>query len=285
MTSSPFTMLMPIYHGDNIAFVRDAYRSATTDQTLPPTYVVIVVDGPVSNDLSQWVEEVSEEPGVTVIRLPQQNGLANALNVGLKQVTTPLVARADADDISLPQRFAIQIPMLESGLDVVGSAIAEFDDDPDRVQAIRTVYTTQEAIAEHARLACPFYHPSVAFRREAVLRNGGYPSLPHMEDYLLWARMIMHGAKLGNSPEVLVHYRVGSGAYARRGGAEMARSEARLQRQFLAMHFVTRWQYMRNRIVRGGLYRLMPVVPRQFVYRLWMRLLRRGGQGLHNLAE
>jgi len=278
MTNPQFTLLMPVYHGDSAGFVREAYRSATTGQELPPTHVVIVVDGPVGKDLDRWVDEVAEDDAVSVIRLPQQNGLANALNVGLKHVTTALVARADADDISVPRRFAVQIPMLEGGLDVVGSAIAEFDDDPDKVLAIRTVDTTPETMAARARLSCPLYHPSVAFRRDAVLREGGYPSLPRMEDYLLWARMIMHGAKLGNSPEVLVHYRVGSGAYARRGGREMARSEARLQRQFLAMGFVTRRQYLRNRLVRGGFYRSMPAGLRQFAYRIWMRLFRGGRQ-------
>jgi len=278
MTGTPFTLLMPVYHGDKAEFARAAYHSATVDQELPPPHVVIVVDGPVGKDLDAWVDEVSEDEAVSVVRLPQQTGLANALNVGLKHVTTPLVVRADADDVSMPRRFAVQIPMLEGGLDVVGSAIAEFDNDPDKVLAIRTVYTTPEVIASRARLSCPLFHPSVAFRRESVLREGGYPSLPHMEDYLLWARMIMHGAKLGNSPEVLVHYRVGSGAYARRGGRGMARSEARLQRQFLLMGFVTRWQYLRNRLVRGGFYRSMPVGFRQFAYRLWMRLFRGGRQ-------
>jgi len=278
MNYSPFTVLMPVYRGDNLAFVRDAFRSATVEQQLSPSHSVIVVDGPVGSDIDKWVDEVGVSDEVTVVRLPQQNGLANALNVGLRHVTTPLVARVDADDISLPQRFAVQIPMLDGGLDVVGSAVAEFDVDPDRPQAVRTVCTTPDAIAKRARLVCPLHHPSVAFRADAVRREGGYPALAHMEDYLLWARMIMHGYKFGNSAQVLVRYRVGSGAYARRGGRDMVRSEARLQREFLAMGFVTRWQYLRNRLMRGGLYRLMPVGLRQFAYRVWTRLLRRGGK-------
>jgi len=278
VSTSQFTVLMPVYHGDNARFVRAAFRSATVEQQLAPSHVMIVVDGPVGSDINRWVDEISTTKGVTVIRLPQHTGLANALNVGLQHVTTPLVARVDADDISLPQRFAVQIPMLEGGLDVVGSAIAEFTDDPSQPQTVRPVYATPGVLAKRARLSCPLYHPSVVFRRAAVLREGGYPALPRMEDYLLWARMIMHGAKLGNSPEVLVHYRVGSGAYARRGGRDMARSEAQLQREFLAMGFVTRRQYLRNRLIRGALYRLMPTGLRQFAYRLWMRLLRRGGQ-------
>jgi len=285
MTNSQFTVLMPVYHGDNVAFVRDAFRSATTDQQLRPDHVVIVVDGPVVGAVDKWVDEVGAKDDVTVIRLPQQTGLANALNVGLKYVTTPLVARMDADDISLPRRFAVQIPMLDSGLDVVGSAIAEFEDDPNQVRAIRPVCVTSEEIARRARFACPLFHPSVAFRRDAVLREGGYPSLPRMEDYLLWAKMIMHGAKFGNSPEALVRYRVGSGAYARRGGHDMARSEVQLQREFLDMGFVTRGQYRRNRIIRGGAYRLMPAGLRRLGYRVWMSLLRLRGAKLRNLAE
>ena len=263
-----FTLLMAVYAGDDEAFVRPAYDSVTRDQQLPPTHVVIVRDGPVSDGVGHWLEEVSGDPKVEVVALENNVGLAAALNTGLSHVTTDIVARADADDISLPERFALQIPLIASGYDVVGSAIAEFTDDPKHPEVVRPVMTTQAEIERQARLECPFHHPTVVFRTSAVEAAGGYPHLRQMEDYPLWAAMLMNGAKVTNLPQVLVHYRVGAGAFARRGGKVLARSEAQLQKQFLSMGFTNRWQYLRNRIVRGPLYRHLPAGIRRFAYHL-----------------
>lgn len=268
-----FTLLMAVYAGDDETFVRSAYFSATQAQDLAPTSVVVVQDGPVNDGLTAWLKEMSADPKVTVVRLETNSGLAAALNVGLAHAPTDIVARADADDICLPQRFAVQIPLIEAGLDLVGSAIAEFTTNPDRPEWIRSVATTQAEIERQARQFSPFHHPSVVFRKQAVLRVGGYPELQQMEDYLLWARMIMGGAKLGNVSEILVRYRVGAGAFKRRGGAILARSEAELQREFLAMGFTTRWQYVRNRILRGGIYRYLPARVRRLAYHFWRGLV------------
>jgi len=269
MGTTPFTVLMPVYRMDDAGFARAAFDSATTSQQLKPERAVIVVDGPVGQSIGQWLDEVGQRDDVTVVQLPENGGLAHALNVGLQHVATPIVARVDADDICLPQRFAVQVPMIESGYDVVGSAIAEFDDDPNEPQAVRPVDTDPDEIRRNARMSSPLHHPSVVFRVDSVVQAGGYPELNRMEDYLLWARMIMRGARIGNAPEPLVLYRVGSGAYSRRGGAAMARSEAQLQRAFYAMGFVTRRQYVRNKLMRGAIYRLMPTGLRRVTYRVW----------------
>jgi len=269
-----FTLLMAVYANDDAAFFRAAYDSATRQQTRPPTFVVLVRDGPVGTDIADFLTEVESDPKVTVVRLEENRGLAAALNAGLERITTDIVARADADDICLPQRFAVQIPLVGAGLDIVGSAIEEFTDDPAVPGEVRHVRTTQNDIVRHARMQCPFHHPTVVFRKQAVLDAGGYPELPNMEDYLLWVRMIANGARVGNTDQVLVRYRVGAGAFARRGGRKLARSEAQLQKEFRAMGFTTRWQYVRNRLLRGFVYRHMPASWRQTGYHLWTRLRR-----------
>jgi hypothetical protein len=88
-----------------------------------------------------------------------------------------------------------------------------------------------------------------------------------MEDYWLFARMLANGAKPANVPEPLVYYRVGSGAYQRRGGRALLRSELALQRKLRADGFTSRGQYVRNVAVRGG-YRLLPWRVRRAAYRL-----------------
>ena len=72
--------------------------------------------------------------------------------------------------------------------------------------------------ARRARFRDPFNHPTVVYRRQAVQAAGGYQDLALMEDYLLFARMLAAGAEPANVAEPLVYYRIGAGAYARRGG-------------------------------------------------------------------
>jgi hypothetical protein len=168
-----------------------------------------------------------------------------------------VVARMDSDDISLPHRFASQLPLIEAGCDLVGSSLIEFGVDEDDIVGVRIPPLTQAAIRRRLRFADPFNHPTVVYRKSAVQRAGGYRDLPLLEDYWLFARMIEAGATVANIADPLVKYRVGAGAYARRGGWNLLRSEIVLQRQFRASGFITRSQYLRNLAVRGG-YRLVP---------------------------
>ena len=116
------------------------------------------------------------------------------------------------------------------------------------------------------RFRDPFNHPTIVYRKTAVLAAGGYTDMALMEDYLLFTRMVAAGARPANVAEPLVFYRVGAGAYARRGGAQLFRSELALQRRFRDLGLTTRRQYLRNVAVRGG-YRLVPELLRKTAYR------------------
>ena len=98
-----------------------------------------------------------------------------------------------------------------------------------------------------------------------MLQAGGYQFLPLLEDYWLFTRMIAAGATVANVAEPLVMYRVGSGAYDRRGGLRLLRSEIGLQRRLRREDFTTTRQMVRNLAVRGG-YRLTPVQLRRRVF-------------------
>jgi GT2 family glycosyltransferase len=270
-----FSVLLPVYAGDDAAHLERGFRSVTVEQTLRPDEVVVVRDGPVGDDVAAVLERLAEvtDVPVRVVPLPRNVGLARALEEGLAVCRHEIVARADADDISLPERFATQVPLVVSGHDIVGSAIWEFDDDEERRGLVR-VPPTGAAIAESARFRDPFNHPSVVYRRSAVAAVGGYDHLDLMEDYLLFARMLAAGAHAENVTEPLVLYRVGAGAYARRGGLRLLASELRLQRTLHTEGFVSTPQLVRNVVVRAG-YRLVPQGLRRVGYRRYTR--RRGG--------
>lgn len=266
--SEPFALLLCVYGGDQPDFVRHAFRSAVDEQTRPPAQVILVRDGPVPDELTRCLKELAttSPAPVTLVELENNGGLGPALDAGLAASDHDVVARMDADDIAVPHRFEVQLPLIEAGADLVGAGLLEFESDP-RISVGRRIPPCEpEDIARFARFHDPFNHPTVVYRRSAVFAAGGYQDFPLMEDYWLFARMIAGGAGTVNVGEPLVHYRIGEGAYARRGGVALLRSELRLQRKLRRYGFTSRLQYVRNVIIRGG-YRLVPERLRRAAYR------------------
>ena len=268
MTQLPFSVLLPIYAGDRPDYLARSLASVTVEQTRPPDEVVVVRDGPVSPELAQTLADLAATSSVPVVQVELQHneGLGRALDRGLAACRHDVVARQDADDISLPERFERQMPLIEAGADLVGAGLLEFGEDEHDVVGQRTPPTSRAEIRRSARFRDPFNHPTVVYRRAAVEAVGGYAHLPLMEDYWLFMRMLESGVVADNLAEPFVLYRVGAGAYARRGGPELLRSEVELQRRMLAAGYVTRMQYLRNVAVRGG-YRLVPEQVRRLAYR------------------
>lgn len=270
--TTPFSVLMAVYEKDDPDNFRRALCSVSSDQTLRPDQIVIVRDGPVGPGLTAVLDEVRNGMAVdhvpaAVVELPTNRGLALALEAGLKTCAHDVIARADADDISLPQRFAMMLPVFEERrLDLLGAAITEFAHDETQVGITRTLPTEPDVIARTARFRDPFNHPTVIYRRRAVVAAGGYQHLNKMEDYWLFVRMIQNGARVANLAEPLVLYRVGAGAYQRRGGTAMLRSELALQWLMLRAGFTSPLDTVRNLATRG-VYRLIPAPVRQRLYR------------------
>ena len=184
----------------------------------------------------------------------------------------------DADDVERPR------PVREAAAADRGGcrhrrarACWEFGTSVEEVVGRRTPPTDPDEIRRVVRFRDPFNHPTVVYRRSAVQAAGGYADMALMEDYLLFTRMVAGGAVPANLAEPLVHYRVGDGAYARRGGRQLLRSELALQRRFRELGLTTRSQYLRNVAVRGG-YRLVPESVRKVAYR---RLLANRSGGTH----
>ena len=264
----PFSLLLAAYGGDDPGFLRDAFTSSVQKQSRPPDQVVLVQDGPVPDELADTIRQLVADSPVRVDHLviEENLGLGPALDRGLAACEHEIVARMDADDVSLPTRFEKQVPVVEAGADIVGSGLLEFGSSVEEIVGRRTPPTDPEEIRRVIRFRDPFNHPTVVYRRSAVQAAGGYTDMALMEDYLLFARMVDAGARPANLAEPLVCYRVGAGAYARRGGRDLLRSELAVQRRFRELGITTRRQYVRNVAVRGG-YRLVPESLRKLAYR------------------
>ena len=264
----PFSLLISTWRGDRPDYLREAFISSVDEQTRRPAEVVLVQDGPVPDELAAEIQHLVETSPVPVshVEMPDNVGLGPALDAGLKACEHEIVARMDADDVSAPDRFEKQLPLVEAGADIVGSGLWEFGESTGDVVGRRTPPTDPDEIRRVIRFRDPFNHPTVVYRRSAVFAAGGYSDMALMEDYLLFTRMLDAGAVPANLAEPLVHYRVGDGAYARRGGMPLLRSELALQSRFRRLGLTTRREYLRNVVIRGG-YRLVPVGVRKVAYR------------------
>ncbi|MEX5235374.1 glycosyltransferase [Kocuria arenosa] len=271
-----FSVLMPVYRADTAERVRRAAESATVEQQRRPAELVVVRDGPVPALLEAELDRLVRELPVPVVRvdLERNEGLTAALNAGLDRCRHDVVARADADDVSYPRRFAVQLPVIEDGADLVGSSMHEIGDDERIPLALRRAPVGERDILSVSRRRNPVSHPTVVFRRSAVRAAGGYVHVPLAEDYWLWVRMLRAGADVRNVAEPLVGYRVSAGSYERRGGWRVLRAELALQARLRGIGHVGFLQWGRNVVVRGG-YRFVPTRLRELAYRAMVGAPRR----------
>lgn len=271
--AAEFSLLMPVYHGDTPERFHRAVVSSTLEQVRPPSEIVIVRDGPLPAQLQEELDTLTHRlrtanPPIAVVRedLAVNTGLTHALRTGLRLCSHDIVARADADDVSYPQRFALQLPLIEAGADVVGAGMDEIGDDESVKLARREAPVGEEKIRSVAKLRNPVSHPTVVMRRSAALAVGGYEYVPLAEDYWLWVRMMRAGADVRNIAEPLVGYRVSGGAYQRRGGPYVFRAELQLQSRLRGIGHLSFLEWARNVAVRGG-YRFVPRRVRERAYR------------------
>lgn len=231
MPDTKFSVSMCVYIKDNPEWFKTAVESIL-NQTVKPSEVVLVVDGPVNAQLDAVITHYENNPIFRVVRLPENVGHGKARRAGLTHCRYELVALMDADDISASNRFEKQLEMFEAdeSLAIVGSNITEFVEEPDNVVGARVVETDDAAIKADMKVRCPMNQVTVMFRKSAVDKVGGYIDWFNEEDYYLWLRMYLDGARFANLPDYLVNVRVGKEMYQRRGGKKYFLSEAKLQK-------------------------------------------------------
>ena len=273
MTLSTFSVLICVYEKDDPEHFRLALQSVI-DQTVVPDELLLVADGPLTDSLRSVVGDFqSEYPDIVrVVQLETNQGLGAALQTGIEECTQDIVARMDADDVAVSDRFEQQLEYLSSNpdVDVVGGYIGEFQDDPEEINQVREVPLEADEVESFSRFRCPTNHPTVMFRREPVLEAGNYRPLRTQQDYELWMRMLSQGYTIENLPEVLVRCRAGEDLYDRRGGLEYAQLEYSLQREFMQLGAITRFEFIRNLLLRIPI-RLIPNRVRAAIYKFFLR--------------
>lgn len=274
MSDYKFSVLMSVYYKENADFFDLALNSNLCDQTLKPDEFVLVCDGELTDSLNKVIEKYENlYPEILkVYRLQENVGLGKALNYGLEKCQYELVARADSDDICVPERFEKQIEFIKNNPDiaVVGSWIDEFNTDYNEPVNNKPMPCTHNEIIQMGKSRNPLNHMTVMFKKSAVLNVGSYQDMPYSEDYYLWVRLIANGYKLANIGENLVHARIGNGMVQRRANKTIIRSRYLINKYMLKNKMINCFTMVKN---VGGMaaFIFAPIWLKSFVYKRILR--------------
>ncbi len=272
----PFSVAMCVYGKDNPNWFNTALESVVF-QTVMPSEIVLIVDGPVPNDIQNVIDKYIDicegKIDFRVVKLSVNEGHGNARRKSLEYCTYELVALMDADDICIKDRFEKQLDFIVNfpDVDIVGGNIAEFIDDPKNPVAYRNVPQRDEEIKNLMRKKAPFNQMTVLFKKSKVEQAGGYLDWFCDEDYYLWLRMLQTGAVMANIGSVLVNVRVGDEMYNRRGGVRYFKSEAMLQGYMLKNRIIGVPDYIINIAKRLVVQVILPNKIRGWVFQKFAR--------------
>lgn len=200
------SVILPVYNGE--AYIREAIESILK-QTFSNFELIIINDGS-SDNSGKILHDLAASDSRIVLIERQNTGLVTTLNEGIEKARGEFIARMDADDVAMPERFALQHARMvaEPELGVLGSFIKIIDKFGCFIRLGDYPVTPIET-ARFLEHGCPVAHPTVMMRREAVLKAGGYrKAFSHCEDYDLWLRISELGYRIANLPEALLNYRM-----------------------------------------------------------------------------
>lgn len=229
---SNFSVLSSIYYKENPGHFNLFMQSIWEQQTLPPTEMVLVEDGILTNELYKQIDIWKNRLGdkFKIVKLPQNVGTGKAKNIGLQNCTYDIVCIADTDDIYISNCFEKQLNFLDQHpeITIVGGQLYEFIDNIQNVVSKRILPSQHEDLIIFAQKRSPFNNMTIAYRKKDILNVGGYQHHLWMEDYNLFLRLIAKGYKLHNLPDFLVYARIDNGMHIRRRGWKYVKSEKQL---------------------------------------------------------
>lgn len=227
---------MSIYKNDNLLAVTQSIESILR-QAYDKIEFYIQLDGEIRSDILQYLQRLCiQDIRVKILNRTLNRGLAYSLNELLNIVLTKeyeYVARMDADDISMPERFAKQIAFMNSHPDVdcLGTWAIEIDNEGKEYFRKKMPTTHEECLELFKKRDC-MIHPTVMFRRSYFEKAGLYPEDTYFgEDTMMWAKGFKSGCKFANVPEYLFKFRLDLNFFERRRGWKHAKSIYTLRRR------------------------------------------------------
>lgn len=231
------SVVMPCF---NAADTLPEALESLTGQTLVDFELIAVDDG--SNDatasiLKQWAVM---DARIRPIFQPH-SGIVVALNNGWHACQSPLIARMDADDLACPERLERQVAFLDMNpeIGVVGCRVKGYPQEEVRQGFMiyldwQNSLLTDVDIRREMFVESPLAHPSVVIRQEWLSRVGGYQDHGWPEDYDLWLRLYLAGARFAKLPEFLLHWREHPQRLTRQDSRYSLENFLRLKAHYLA---------------------------------------------------
>lgn len=274
MNYPKFSVLMSLYIKERAEYFDECMKSMLS-QTVLPSEIVIVFDGPISDELNEVVNKYDEaNPGLLkLIKNAKNKGLGLALADGVPACSYELIARMDTDDIARNDRFEKQLKLFirDPDLDICGSHIIEFEGSINNELSRRNVPINHDDIAEYQKQRSAFNHMTVMYKKSAVLKAGNYEHCPLMEDDMLWIRMLISGAKCANVDDYLVYARTGYAMIERRGGWAYFKKYRCGRKMILDTGYISAWDYYKTILVQF----VVALVPKKIRLFIFTKLLRR----------
>lgn len=269
-----FSVLMTVYAKEKPEYFDEALKSTLLNQTRQPDQFVLVYDGPVSKELHKVTERYKNlfPNEFELVELPENVGQGAASKAGFAKCKYELIARMDSDDISRPERFEKEIHIFETNtnIDVVGSFISEFGNEPQEITGVRQVPETHEEILKMFKLRNPVNNVTVMYKKKSLEKIGGYSEVRANEDFNVYVKLLLDGNEFYNIQEPLVHVRTGQGMVERRGDIQIYHAWKNNQKLLYKGGVTNFFEYQRNCIACYCFIRC-PKSVKRFLYKYVLR--------------
>lgn len=209
------SVIMPVYNAE--AYLDEAIQSILK-QTYNNFEFIIINDGSTDKSL-ELIKEYEKEDERIILISRENRGLVASLNEGIQKSNGKYIARMDADDISLPERFERQIIHMKSqDLDICGGNFLSINSQGFLMSLHLTPQSNDLCVLSMVSKV-PFAHPTVMIKKKFLNKHNlkyGQSKYKRAEDFDLWIRMYNNGAKFGNTNDIILKYRILSNSLSKR---------------------------------------------------------------------
>ena len=222
---------MPVYNAEE--FVKEAITSIL-GQTHKNFEFIIINDGSTDRSLEIIKNYLVKDKRIIIISR-ENRGLVSSLNEGFKNAKGKYIARMDADDISLPERFENQVRIMEDErLDICGGTYFRIRSSGERIK-INSTPQTHDLCTLSLISKVPFAHSTVMIRKEFLEKHNlfyGQSDFKKAEDLDLWVRMHEKGAKFGNTSTPILNYRISNNSLSKINNKQIKRQTLKILENF-----------------------------------------------------
>ena len=229
-SSIKFSLILSLYNKIKFHEIRRSLKSIY-NQRLKPNEVVIIFDGPCNKVIKEYVLnflQIHFSGRYKVLYNKVNRGISYSYNRAIKKTLFNIVAIQDSDDISVKQRFHLQINEFKknTNLTVLGGSVLEFRGN---IKYIKKNPTNNNSIKRRLFIKNPINHPTVMINKKHLKANEIYKECNRMEDYYLWIDLTSKRFIFKNLSNILVKTYIDRDFLNRRSSFSMIFSETKVQ--------------------------------------------------------